>query len=380
MSDGRHYLFGGDEPATGKGSGVSNWAVIGIFLILLFAAVAAARDFLMPVTLAILLFFVFTPLRRYAGRRGIPDTLTALVVCLGVLLSIGGLILIASGPANEAIQNYPAIADALRQKLAFLKDAVRNVQDVAVEIDGSGAALPTAAEGQVVAVTDQSSATMSALQGMAISTPFLLGQFALVMFLLFFMMASGDLLYLKIVQSFDKMKDKRAAYLALREIEASLGNYLSAITFINLGLGIAVGAAMWLWGMPTPILFGIAAFVLNFIPFLGSIAGIAAAGLVALVVFDDLYMPLLVAGSYFVLMAIEGQVITPYFVSKRLKMNIVVVFLSVTLWAWLWSVIGMVIAVPVLVVVRVLSEHIQSWEKFGNFLEGDEPLPLEEQE
>ena len=373
MSKEHHYLFGGEGEERPAAGGISNWAVIGIFLIMLFAAVAAARDFLMPVTLAVLLFFVFTPLRRYAEKRGISNAVTASVVCLGVLISIGSIFLVASGPATEAIQNYPAIADALREKLAFIRDAIRSVQDAATELDTGGASLPVAAAGVAPVAPETGSATMAALQGLAISTPFMLGQFALVMFLLFFMMASGDLLYLKIVQSFDRLKDKKAAYLALREIEEALGNYLSAITFINLALGVAVGLVMWLWGMPAPILFGIAAFVLNFIPYIGSLAGIAASALVALVVSNDLFVPMLVAGSYFALTALEGQIITPYFVSRRLRMNVVVVFLSVTLWAWLWSVIGMVIAVPVLVVVRVLSEHIKGWEKFGNFLEGEEP-------
>ena len=79
------------------------------------------------------------------------------------------------------------------------------------------------------------------------------------------------------------------------------------------------------------------------------------------------FWPMMVAGTYMFLTSLEGQVITPYFVSRRLQMNTVVVFLAVALWAWLWSVIGMIIAVPVLVVLRVLAEYVPGWEKFGNF-------------
>ncbi len=88
----------------------------------------------------------------------------------------------------------------------------------------------------------------------------------------------------------------------------------------------------------------------------------------------------MIAGSYLTLTSLEGQIITPYFVSRRLQMNTVVVFLAVALWAWLWSVIGMIIAVPVLVVMRVLAEHVPGWEKFGNFLAGDAPPVLDEDE
>src|SRR5690606_13365872 len=128
--------------------------------------------------------------------------------CVGVLVSLGAIFLVASGPASEAIQNYPVIADALREKLAFVRDAIRSVQDVATELDAGGAALPAVAETAVPVAPETGSATMAALQGLAITTPFMVGQFALVMFLLFFMMASGDLLYLKIVQSFDRLQDK----------------------------------------------------------------------------------------------------------------------------------------------------------------------------
>lgn len=210
--------------------------------------------------------------------------------------------------------------------------------------------------------------------------PAIVSQTVFTLIFLFFLLASGDLLYLRIVQSFDTLSEKRGAYNALRQIESSLGSYLSAITIINVGLGIASGLAMWAWGMPSPLLWGIAAAVLNYIPYIGAALGYVGAALVALVVFDDGWTALLVGGTYFALTALEGQFITPYFVSWRLQLNTVVVFLTVALWAWLWSVLGMVVAVPMLVVVRVLADHIPALEKFGNFLAGETPPALEEED
>lgn len=354
---------------------LANWAIIGIFMILAFSAIAAGRDFLMPVTMAVLLFFVFTPLRRFAERRGVPDALTALGITLSILLTVGVIAYAASGPLSRAMNNMPVISQQLEQKfdsvrdsLTGLRDAARRIeeaQEVAAEQDGQ----PT------IKVEQQGETTLGTMLKM---TPLLLGQVLFTMILLFFMIASGDLLYLKIVQSFDRMRDKRGAYLALRGIEDSLGNYLGAITIINAGLGLAVGLAMWAWGLPGALLFGIGAFVLNFIPYLGAILGVVISGLVALIVMPGVFWPAMVALSYLTLTSLEGQIITPYFVSRRLQMNTVVVFLAVALWAWLWSVLGMVIAVPVLVVMRVLAEHVPGWEKFGNFLAGDEPPALED--
>ncbi|RJL07537.1 AI-2E family transporter [Paracoccus aestuarii] len=357
---------------------LANWAVIGIFLIMGFAAVAAGRDFLMPVTMAILLFFVFTPLRRFAERRGVPDALTAAGITLSILFAVAVLAYAASGPISRTMTNMPLISTQLEQKFENVRDSVADLRDAARRIDevqsgdrGEDAALPA------IRVETEGETTLASVARYA---PLLLGQVVFTLILLFFMIASGDLLYLKIVQSFDRMRDKRAAYLALREIEDSLGNYLGAITIINAGLGLAVGLAMWAWGMPAPLLFGLGAFVLNFIPYLGAITGVIIAGLVALVVMPGLFWPAMVMLTYLGLTSLEGQLITPYFVSRRLQMNTVVVFLAVALWAWLWSVLGMVIAVPVLVVMRVLAEHVPGWEKFGNFLAGDTPPALTDED
>ena len=228
-----------------------------------------------------------------------------------------------------------------------------------------------------VAAPSQTTSLTSTLVSMG---PAIVSQLFFTLIFLFFLLASGDLLYLRIVQSFDTIKEKRAAYNALREIESSLGNYLGAITIINVGLGVVSGLAMWAWGMPSPLLWGIAAAVLNYIPYIGAALGYIGAFVVALVVFDDIWTALLIGGTYFGLTAIEGQFVTPYFVSRRLQLNTVVVFLTVALWAWLWSVLGMVVAVPMLVVMRVLADHIPGLEKFGNFLAGDDLPPLSEEE
>lgn len=362
--------------SVGASSRAANWAVIGIFLIMAFGAIAAGRDFLMPVTLAALLFFVFTPLRRLARRRGVPDALTATGVTLGLVVTVALIAFGASGPINQAAQNLPQISTRLEQKFDDLRASIEDLQKAAEKIDevqgnGQDGATPT--------ITVQED-TDSTLESLVKFTPTIAGQVVFTLFLLFFMLASGDLLYLKIVQSFDSMSEKRSAYLALRQIEDSLGNYLGAIAIINAGLGVAVGLAMFAWGMPGAVLFGLGAFVLNFIPYLGAIAGVALAGLVALVVMPGIFWPMMVAGTYMLLTSIEGQVITPYFVSRRLQMNTVVVFLAVALWAWLWSVIGMIIAVPVLVVLRVLAEYVPGWEKFGNFLAGEDPPAIEDED
>ncbi|CAM3205167.1 Predicted PurR-regulated permease PerM [Paracoccus aminovorans] len=387
---------------------VANWAVIGIFLFLLFTFFADARDFLMPVTLAFLLFFVFVPFRRLMERLGIGAVVTAAIVSLGLVISVVVIGFVISGPVNRLIENSSQIGDRLEQRFTELRSNFRGLERAAEKIDeltGGGGKPPPAPPGEAVPdatltgtltsvpepgtpqppdqkiqVEVNAAPQTSTLVSVLNLGPAFVGQIILTLFLLFFLLSSGDLLYLKIVQSFDSMREKRAAYLALREIEDSLGAYLGAITLINACLGIAVGLAMWAWGMPSPMLFGLAVFLLNYIPYLGPITGVIVTMLVGLFVYDDLFTPFMVGLTYFGISAVEGQLITPYFVSRKLQLNTVVVFLTVALWAWLWSVIGMIVAVPLLVVMRVLADHIPGLEKFGNFLAGEDPPALEDED
>lgn len=385
---------------------IPGWAITGIFLILLFYFIADAREFLMPVMLAFLLFFVFVPFRRFMERRGIGATTTATIVTLGMVVSLAGIGWMVSGPAGQLMADAPRITQQIEDKLTDLRGSFRKIEEAAEKIDelsagGAAAGAPEAAPGAPApASMSQSDGTVqvaapeapkdgikvevkaatepSTMDNIMSLGPSAAGQVLFTLILLFFLISSGDLIYLKIVQSFDTLRDKRAAYMALREIEDSLGAYLGAITIINAGLGVAIGLGMWAWGMPSPLLFGIAGFLLNYVPYIGSIIGTVISALVALVALGGVWEAAMVGGTFLALTSIEGQFITPYFVSRRLQLNTIVVFITVALWAWLWSVLGMIVAVPVLVVLRVLADHIPGLEKFGNFLAGEAPPDLEE--
>jgi predicted PurR-regulated permease PerM len=349
----------------------SDWATVGIFLILAFSVIALARDFLLPVTMSVLLFFVFTPLRRTLWMRGIPQWISASVVCLGLLAALGGIVLMLLGPAGELIRSAPTFASTIEAKLGDVTGPLQRLQVLAARIDHliAGPASPGAAAAPAVEAPNL-------LRALVTMGPLLATQIVFILLLLFFMMSAGDLLYLKIVQSFPTLAAKRQAYSALRAIEDSLGSYLSTITVINLGLGVAIGLAMWAFGMPAPAFLGLIGFLLNYIPYLGAVAGAGSAFVIALVSLEGFATPVLVAASYVALTSVEGQFITPSMVSRRLEMNTVVVFLAVALWAWLWSVVGMIVAVPLLVVMRVLCDHIPGLERLGNFLGGEDPAPL----
>src|SRR5690606_28930507 len=127
---------------------------------------------------------------------------------------------------------------------------------------------------------------------------------------------------------------------------------LLAISLINAGLGAVVAAVMWAIGMPNPLLWGVMAALLNYVPYVGALVGLAVVAVVALVSFDSAGTALLVPALYFACTTIEGQFVTPMLLGKRFEMNPVMVFLSIATWGWLWGVPGALMAVPLLVSLR----------------------------
>ncbi|MBQ2261618.1 MAG: AI-2E family transporter [Loktanella sp.] len=349
-------------------------ALTGILVILSLGAVHYAKQFLLPVVLALLLFFVFMPLQRRLQRLGVNGHLVALLLVSGLLVGIGAIFFLLSGPVVEVAENLPTIMSDIALRLEGARDAML----------AAGESLRSTATTEIpdlrIAAQSEDEDSGDLLEGdMLLSTagsvliylseaPAVVAQLFFAVILLFFLLSSSDVIYLKVIQSFDGFGDKRTALAALHEVEQKLGGYLGTVTLINTGLGVCIGLAMWGLGMPVPLLFAVLAFVLNFIPFIGAVMGVVLSGAVALLWFDTVFQVAMVAGVYLLLTALEGQLVTPAMLARRLQMNTALVVLCIAFWAWMWSFMGMVIAVPMLVAFRVMAEQIPSWRKFANLL------------
>ena len=347
---------------------VPRWAVIGIFVMLSVFALAYAKLFLTPVIMAFLLALVFSPLRRGMERLGVPSGGAAAVI-MGVLVSgLVAITLLLSNPVSAWTEDAPRIGAQLEQRIAQLRASFGG--------DGEGASLTevveqvseAAAPGSDPEVTEVVVREDGALTAIAATAPAVLLQLVLTLVLLFFILASGDMFYEKLVHVLPSFRDKRRAMRIAREIERQVSHYLLTITVINAALGLAVGLAMWALGMPDPLLFGVAACLLNYVPYIGAVVGAAMTLIVGLLTFPGLGEALIPAAAYYALTSFEGQIVTPWAVGRNLKLNTVVVFIAVAFWAWLWSVVGMLIAVPLLVAVRVLCGNIPALHTLGDFL------------
>jgi predicted PurR-regulated permease PerM len=338
------------------------WAIIGIFLMLLVAALAYARVFLLPVVLSFLLALVFTPVRRFLGRHGVPSAIAAVLIVGGLLVVLVAGLAVLTDPLRGWIADAPEIGRQLEMRLRGLIGSAREALEATQQV--GRAALP-ADQSEVQEVVLRQPGIIAGIVAMA---PGALGELAFTLVLLLLLLSSGDMFYEKIVHVMPTFRDKRLAVRIAREIESQLSSYLFAITLINAGLGVAIGFAMWLIGMPNALLFGAIGFLFNFVPFVGAAAGVALATVVGLVSLDEPAFGFVAGATYLALTSLEAQFVTPYFVGRRLKMNTVAVFLSIAFWAWLWSIMGLLVAVPLLVTVRTFCEYVPALRPLGEFL------------
>ena len=337
--------------------------LIGIFLIVFVAALVAAANFLIPVTAAILSYFVFSRPRRVLERLGVPSILTATIFTSFLFVGVGIAIAWFAEPVANLIDDMPGLVREMQYKLGDSTGALSKVNDAAKAIDeavGNGATKP-AMEVEVVSKTSTSLSVLT-------MAPQVLSQVIFAIFLTFFLIGSGDFFALRTVESLPTLTDKRRAVEIIKTIEDRLGRYLGGIAIINAGLGLSIGAAMYLWEVPNAIALGVMGFVLNFVPFLGAVAGACIAALVAFVSLDTGWEAIGVFVTYMALTSIEGQIITPLMISRRMQLNTPILFLIVAFFAYIWSVVGMVVAVPLLIVAKIVCDEIEGLRPVGHFL------------
>ena len=328
-------------------------SVIGTFAVLLLGCLYIAQSLLLPVVLAFLLSLVFSPLVRVLANFRIPRVLSALAIVLTLSASVIAGIYGLSGPVSGWIDDAPRIEERLRLRLADLSeplDKLRDAQQQMAEATGQDNGDQNV---QKVVVTEPNLISQAA-QG----APDILAGIAMMLVLLLFVLSAGDLVYEKLVRALPTFGDRRKGLRIAHDIEREVSRYLATISAINICLGIIVGSLMAIIGLPNPVLWGIVAAVLNYVPVLGALTGIAIVAVVGLVSMQTTSEALLAPALYFACTALEGQIITPALVGNRLRINSIAIVLAVAFWGWMWGVVGILVAVPLLIVTRVIANHV----------------------
>jgi predicted PurR-regulated permease PerM len=166
------------------------------------------------------------------------------------------------------------------------------------------------------------------------------------------------------------IKSKRQVVEISQQIESDISAYLVTITIMNAAVGIATGLAMSFTGVGDPILWGTVAFLLNYVPILGTALGVLIFLLAGLLTHDILWQALLPAGLYFGFHLIEGETVTPLLIARRFTLNPVLVIISLVFWFWMWGIPGVILSMPMLAITKIICDRLQPLAAFGHFLEG----------
>jgi predicted PurR-regulated permease PerM len=189
--------------------------------------------------------------------------------------------------------------------------------------------------------------------------------------LVIFLLSSSDLFLQKIVRAVPSLSEKKLSLRIVYDLQLEVSRYLLTVTAINVCFGIAIGILMALVGMPNPLLWGVGATLLNYIPFLGAITGIVLSACVALITFPTLGLSALPPLGYLVVHTLESAFITPLILGRRLELNAVAILVALAFCGWMWGIVGALLAVPLLVVVKVFCDHLPSLATVGDFLSAE---------
>jgi predicted PurR-regulated permease PerM len=330
-----------------------------------------AHQAFIPIALALLAALVLSGLVETLLKFRIPRSLSATVILIAFLAASAGLVDLMWTPAQQWYLNAPATMKIIKRKLSPAAKFISRIEEIrasAGAITGTpstaapvapSAAVPS--EGLPALLLDETRGIMVSVLTFVIVTLFLL--------------AGGPPMIARMTAAF--VDDLNAAHVldVIERVRKEVGRFYVTTAIINIGLGLATTGLMTLLGMPTPYLWGIIAATLNFIPYAGPATTLIVLTLVATVTFDKLGQVAAVAASYLALAAVEGQIVQPLFVGRRLEVNPLLIFLALWFGGLFWGIAGVILATPALVALKVVAEHALRGTALMEFLGPNDQTP-----
>lgn len=339
---------------------VRSIALTGLFILAIFYTIYFMRSILLPIVLALLLSYLLRPIVRGLAKLKIPLVVSAAVILIGLLVLVGYGISALATPTVAWLQKAPAGLAELQHKLRPVKKSVAQVTQATSEIEKLAT---TNAEAKAVEVKRH-----PITETFVTRTPEFIASAVFLVILLYFLLVYDQVFIAKLVKLLPTLSDKKTAVGIAQDIESQVSRYLFTITAINACLGLAVGTAVGLLGLRNPLMWGVMVALLNFVPYLGALTGIICMTIGAVLSFDSLGYALIFPAVYLAFGTLEGSFITPWIMGRSLTLNPVIILLSLTFWGWMWGIVGIILAVPILAAFKIFCAHIKPMEPLAEFL------------
>lgn len=331
------------------GLSVATLLLLGSFLILLTAALRLGAGLLLPIAIAGLFTLLLDPPVRALHRRGLSTTIGAALVVFG---AVGGLVtggVLLAGPAADWVETVPR---TLTQVQARVRRMVRPLAETARKVDQ---ATETATPGAAPTVQLKAPGVLRRIAG---STTSFVATALTVVFLTYFLLATLPAFRKKLADLMGTRTGARNMEEVLAAIEVQMSRYVLINALTSAGVGLATWVFLAAIGLPNALLWGVAAFLLNFIPYAGAVVSVTLVAAAALVSFEATGTVLLAVGGCVAINLLEGYLITPHLLGKHLPLNPVAIFVSLLYWGWVWGAAGALLAVPITVLLQVIFARV----------------------
>jgi len=326
-----------------------------------------AHSAFVPVALALLLSLVLSGPVEALQKKCIPRGVSAAVIVLLVLSLAAGGVASLWGPAQEWYAKAPRTVATIKAKVGPIAKIMNRFDELR---QSAGAIGSPSNEPQAPAPAPDTKSAPALLFDIGI--PAIAAAVTFVVVTLF-LLAGGPPMIARMTAAFAADLNISRARGIIENVRVEVGHFYLTTTLINVGLGTIMGLAMWAWGMPSPFLWGALAAIVNYLPYVGAATTLIVVTLVAAVSFDTLGQVIGVAATDVVIATIEGQLVQPLLVGRRLEVNPLLIFLGLWFGGLFWGVAGVILATPVLVALKVVAEHSDSGKPFLEFLGPNRP-------
>jgi predicted PurR-regulated permease PerM len=333
-----------------------------------------AQIVLIPIVLGILISYALEPLVAAFVRARIVRPLAAAIVLLTVVAAGGTMLYQLRYETAAIVEQLPDAARRLRRIVEGDRrngpTAIEQMQKAATELErAANAAAPTPGSGQRVQMQEPPVRITQYLVWGSMNLFAGAMQVVMILFLSYFLLASGDLYRRKFVKiAGPSLEKKKITLQILNDIDYQIERFLVVQLFTSIIVGLSTWLALRWIGFEQAALWGLVAGVFNSIPYFGPVVVTAAVGVVAFLQFGELRPILLAAGTTFAITTLEGVLLTPLLTSRAARMNAVAVFVGLLFWGWVWGVWGTLLAVPMLMIVKAVCDRVEDLQPIGELL------------